>query len=282
MTQQTHNDNGFEILEIKNDSASAKIALQGAHVFEYTRTDEAPLLWVSPESFYRPGKAIRGGIPVCWPWFGKNAEYPDWPQHGFARTSLWEFVSVEEPDAGTTVVILKLPEPESGRAFFPYRYGLTLTVTVSDSLSVALTTKNIGDKPFVITEALHTYFSVGSIDAVTVHGLESVTYADNLESFKHKSGDAPIVIDREVDRVYLDTEHACSIDDVALNRKIVVEKSGSRSTVVWNPWIDKAAGMADFSDDGYKTMVCIETANALEDFVTVPPGESHTMTQSIQ
>ncbi|WP_416768392.1 D-hexose-6-phosphate mutarotase [Sulfurimonas sp. ST-25] len=278
-------ENGLEILEIINTEATAKIALQGAHLFEYARHGQPEMLWLSPTARFEPGRAIRGGVPVCWPWFGSDPDIPDWPQHGFARAVLWRLESVEEAEESATVVTLKLDDTmleQHERRWFPYLFELTMRITIGEQLELALTTKNLGEEPFEITEALHTYFSLGNIAAASIVGLEGVTYADALDGFAKKSSGAPIGITRETDRVYLDTEDTVILLDERLGRTVIVGKSGSSSTVVWNPWIDKAARMEDFADDGYNTMVCIETANALSNTVTVAPGEAHTITQSVK
>ena len=273
---------GFDTVEISNDAATAKIALQGAQIYEYARRGEPELLWVSPLSRFEPGKAIRGGVPVCWPWFGKDADHPERPQHGFVRTALWRLESVEEPDELMSVVTLTLDNTHVEQPYFPFRFRLTLQLRIGRELSVSLTTENRDESPFEITEALHTYFNVGAVSDVSIVGLEGITYADALDGFRRKRSDAPIGIVQEVDRVYLDTQEEITLLDECLGRNIVIGKSGSRSTVVWNPWIDKAKRMEDFADDGYTSMVCIETANALTDTVTVKPGGSHTITQSVK
>ena len=275
-------ENGFETVEISNAAATAKIALQGAQIYEYARRGEPELLWVSPLSRFEPGKAIRGGVPVCWPWFGKDADHPERPQHGFVRTALWRLESVEEPDELMSVVTLTLDNTHVEQPYFPFRFRLTLQLRIGRELSVSLTTENRDESPFEITEALHTYFNVGAVSDVSIVGLEGITYADALDGFRRKRSDAPIGIVQEVDRVYLDTQEEITLLDECLGRNIVIGKSGSRSTVVWNPWIDKAKRMEDFADDGYTSMVCIETANALTDTVTVKPGGSHTITQSVK
>ncbi|WP_345984749.1 D-hexose-6-phosphate mutarotase [Sulfurimonas sp. HSL-1656] len=279
-------ENGLEIIEISNYEATAKIALQGAHLFEYARHGQPELLWLSPTARFEPGRAIRGGVPVCWPWFGMDPDIPERPQHGFARSVLWRLESVEESDeTGSTIVTLMLDDTmleQHERRWFPYLFELTMRITIGEQLELALTTKNLGEEPFEITEALHTYFSVGNIAAVSIVGLEGITYADALDGFARKASSAPIGITRETDRVYLDTEDTVILLDERLGRTVIVGKSGSSSTVVWNPWIDKAARMEDFADDGYTSMVCIETANALSNSVVIAPGDSHTITQSVK
>ena len=275
-------ENGFQTIEIANDAAAAKIALQGAQLFEYSRRGEPPLIWVSEIALFENGTAVRGGIPVCWPWFGKSAEHPERPQHGFVRTALWRLESIDESDAHLSIVTLTLDHSQVEQPYFPYRFRLTLRITVGERLSVSLTTQNLDEAPFEITEALHTYFSVGDIDAVRIHGLENVTYADATDGFALKASPHAITVTAETDRVYLDTEAIVTVKDERLGRSIVVGKEGSHSTVVWNPWIAKAARLADFDDNGYTAMVCIETANALTNVVTVAPGASHTITQTVR
>ena len=274
-------ENGLDILDISNEAASAKIALQGAHLFEYTRRNENPLLWISPTARFEKNRAIRGGIPVCWPWFGKDTRYPDGPQHGFARTALWTLTDIGEPDASTTVATLSLDHTDVEQSWFPYRFRVTLRIVIGKTLEISLQTENLDERPFTLTEALHTYFAVGDIASVQILGLQNTVYADALDAFAHKSSAGAITITQETDRVYLDTNHTVIIRDDALRRSVTVGKSGSRSTVVWNPWIDKAKRMEDFADDSYKTMVCIETANALRNGVTVAPGTSHTLIQHL-
>ena len=275
-------ENGFETLEISNEAAQAKIALQGAQLFEYARYGEPALLWVSPTAVFENGRAVRGGVPLCWPWFGKDPAYPDRPQHGFVRTAPWTLERIEEPDDLLTVVTLTLDHTQVEQPYFPYRFHLMARIAVGETLTVSLTTENRDDVPFEITEALHTYFNVGNITAVSITGLEGVAYADALEAFAFKSSSRPISILQEVDRVYLDTKDIVILQDERFGRNIIVGKEGSRSTVVWNPWIDKAARLSDFDDEGYTSMVCIETANALRNSVTVTPGESHTITQTVR
>lgn len=271
-----HSDEGFDWLEVVNGAAEAKIALQGAHLFHYARSGEAPLLWVSPESFYQPGKAIRGGVPVCWPWFGKPDD-ATLPQHGFARTAPWEIIETLEPEETVTIVTLRMKD--TTQPLFPYRFELTLRATIGEALCIELMTRNLDARPFVITEALHTYFAIDDVTQLQITGLENVVFVDFMDARRRSVSPSPIRIDREVDRVYVDSEQTCVIHDGT--RQVTVEKYGSRSTVVWNPWTHKASRMADFADAGYRTMVCIETANALHNAVTLQPGERHTLRQKV-
>ncbi len=277
MHRLTQNENGLEILGIENDAATAKIALQGAHLFDYTLRGETPLLWVSGTARFEPGRTVRGGVPVCWPWFGQPAGRPELPQHGFARTALWRLADIAEPSSDRTVARFILDDTMVEQPWFPHPFRLRLEITVGPDLELSLTTENTGEKPFKITEALHTYFRIGDIGKVKITGLENVRYHDALDEWKLKSSPEPIRFDRETDRVYIDTEESCTLEDPALEREITVEKSGSASTVVWNPWTEKAERMEDFDDEGYRRMLCIETANAAKNAVTVPPGGEHTV-----
>lgn len=269
--------NGFEYIEIKNDSAIAKIALQGAHVYEYTRNHEKPILWLSETSDFEHAKSIRGGIPVCWPWFGLPKD-KNLSQHGFARTAMWKFVSTDEVDANTTEVIFSLSSTSQTLKLWPYKFELELHVTVRDKLIMELKTTNVDDKPFKITQALHTYFNVSHISHVNIKGLDNKPYLDALTmEEKKQSGD--ITFNEEVDRVYQEADGEILLEDK--NRTIHIQNEGSSSAVVWNPWIDKCKRMSAMKDDAYKGMVCIESANAFSDAKVIYPNESHTLKATV-
>lgn len=277
MVTLKHFENGFEYLDISNDAASAKIALQGAHIFHYGRHNETPVLWLSKVSDFKINKAIRGGVPLCWPWFGMS-ENPDLPQHGFARTSMFTLISSEEVDAKTTEVTLKLKDSPQSHKLWPYRFELLLHVKISDTLTMQLTTTNLDDKPFVITQALHSYFQVSHISNVSVKGLDAKPYFDALtQEACQQVGD--VTFDQEVDRVYQDVDQPLTLLD--RERSIVIETQSSASAIVWNPWIDKCARMSAMKDDAYKSMLCIESANALEDAKTILPNSSHKLIATV-
>lgn len=274
MITNKKNTNGFEYLEIENKSASAKVALQGGHLFHYQQQNKKPLLWLSEKSHFETGKAIRGGIPVCWPWFGKHQTELKLPQHGFARTSLFELLESNEPDEHTTELVLQLKSSPETLLLWPYQFQLVMRITVGATLTVALTTINCDSKPFTITSALHSYFAVSHISSVSIQGLDGMKYWDSLtDETKTQRGD--IVINEEIDRVYQKTGNSLILHDA--DRTIQIEQEGSSSAVVWNPWIDKSKRMADMQDDAYGTMLCIETANALKDARRLMPGEEHTL-----
>jgi len=274
MIKQKQYSNGFTYLEISNNSACARIAMQGAHLFHYERVGERPLLWLSSTSFLTQGKAIRGGIPICWPWFGKHPEKPKLPQHGFARNVTWDLVKAKETNPASTEITLQLRDSEQSLRLWPYRFTLLLQVTIAETLRLRLTTTNCNNTSFVLSAALHSYFAVSDIGEIFVQGLEDTRYFDALTKEEHIQQDA-VRINEEVDRVYQDVHNPLVLHD--RDRIVHINAAGSSSAVVWNPWQAKSCRMVDMPDDGYKTMLCIETANALEDARTLGPEKSHTL-----
>lgn len=270
------------VARVANRHATASVALHGAHVMAFQPRDQQPVLWVSAKSAFRPGKAIRGGIPVCWPWFADHPTDSTKPAHGFVRAARWSVVGTEVVDDDATRVRLRLADDDATRALWPHRFALELAVTVGRSLDVALAIRNPGDAPFTSGGALHSYFTVGDVTRIAIHGLDGRTYVDKVDRLARKVQQGAVRIDAETDRVYLDTTADCVIDDPGLRRRITVAKAGSRSTVVWNPWRAKAASMADFGDDEYPGMVCVETANAGDDVVSVPAGGQHVLRTTIR
>ena len=270
--------NGFEYIEVSNTSARAKIALQGAHLFHYQCVGKKPLLWLSDSSFFETGKAIRGGVPICWPWFGKHTTESNLPQHGFARNFLWTLVDVNETNEHLTELKFLLKSSGESLKLWPHSFELLLHITVGKTLTIALTTKNCDEKAFAITSALHTYFAVANIDKVSIEGLHNTQYFDALTKENTRQR-GRVCIAEEVDRIYREVHNPLTLHDQERTVRICTE--GSSSVVVWNPWADKCARMNDMADDAYKTMLCIETANALEDARLLAPDEEHTLTAII-
>lgn len=266
---------GLPVARIHNALASSDIALQGAHVMTWQPVGEEPVIWLSTQARFTPGKSIRGGIPVCWPWFGNHETEPDFPAHGFARTVMWEVTSSEALADGATRVTFELTQTDATRTQWPHACKVSYAVTAGRQLTVELRTQNTGDHPFRITEALHTYFDIGDIGNLRITGLSRSVYLDKLEAFKPKRQHGEVEIASEVDRVYVNTEAECVIEDRARQRCIRVIKQGGRSTVVWNPWIEKSEKMGDMGENGYRRMVCVESANANINFVNIAPGETH-------
>lgn len=184
MIEQKKLKNGFQYIEISNKSGHAKIALQGAHLFHYQRMGQAPLLWLSEKSFFETGKAIRGGVPICWPWFGKHKTESHLSQHGFARNFLWKLLDVKESNASSTEVKLQLKSSAESLQLWPYMFELLLRITVAKTLHIALSSKNCDKKACEISSALHSYFAVSNINSVSVEGINTTPYFDAVSNEK--------------------------------------------------------------------------------------------------
>jgi glucose-6-phosphate 1-epimerase len=274
---------GLERLVLKPGAAEALVYLQGAHVAHYEPRGGRPVLWMSRESLFAVGRPLRGGVPICLPWFGPKAGAPEAPMHGFARIRPWTLRSVAPVEGGALGATLELVSDVATRALFPHDLRATLEVVVGATLRLALTVRNEGEAPLAYEEALHSYFAVADVRACRIGGLEGTGFVDKTAAGARRPGEtAPIAVAAETDRVYTGTTATVTIDDPGLGRRISVAKTGSRTTVVWNPWIAKAKAMPDFGDDEWAGMLCVETANALEDAVTLGPGELHTTTVRIE
>lgn len=242
----------------------------------WTPLGQEPVLWTSRRSAFAPGAPIRGGIPVCFPWFGPGPT-PDAGLHGFARVTPWTLVDAVESGADVVLTLELRDIDVAVRAAWPSPFAARLTVTVGPTLTLALSITNTGDQPVTFQEALHTYLAVGEVGDVTVTGLEDLPFTDRLGPGDQPPARGALRIAAETDRVY-PQPGTIVVDDPALGRTLSVTASGSGNAVVWNPWVAKAAAMADFGDDEWREMLCIETCNVLDRSVTMAPGASHTMT----
>lgn len=255
-----------------------QIYLHGAHVAHYQRRGEKPLIFMSGKSIFAADKAIRGGVPICFPWFGAKKDDAKAPAHGFARLKQWGVESAKKTDDGGVQIVLSLESDDSTRGLWPGDFLARYTVTFAKQLRLRLEVQNTGSGPIVFEEALHTYLSVGDIREVQVEGLSGVDYIDKVQGGRRLlQGAEPVAFVGETDRVYLNTQSTCVAHDPVGERSISVSKSGSNTTVVWNPWIAKAKAMADFGDDEWPGMLCIETCNVADFAVTLGAGASHMM-----
>ncbi|MHB1214236.1 MAG: dihydroxy-acid dehydratase [Thiobacillus sp.] len=273
---------GLTYADINNHGGRATLCLQGAHVVSYRpKSQQVPVVWVSDAAKFAPGKSIRGGAPVCWPWFGAHATEAAYPAHGFARTVDWEVIGTRRRNDAKTEITLQLVDTPQTRAQWPHPTRLTLTVVVGEKLEMQLATTNLGDTSVQIGEALHTYLQISDIGQVTVTGLDGRSYHDKVGESTRKKQRGAIAFKGEVDRVYINTPDDCVVEDPGLKRRIRVAKTGSLSTVVWSPWTEKAGKMGDMghgkSGAGWREMVCVESVNAMDNRVTVAPGETHTL-----
>lgn len=270
---------GLPFIRINNTCASALVSVYAGQVLSFRPAGEPEdLMFLSKKAYYQTGKAIKGGVPVCWPWFGADPEGLGRAAHGFVRNRMWNVLSTGMTAEGGTRVMLGLADTPETRTVWPHAFSLTLEITVDRALGLKLVTRNTGHENFSVTQALHTYFNVGDIGRTSVTGLEDREYTD-----KAGGGSAPghqhgaVTINAEVDRIYLDTPKELVIHDAALKRRIRIVSAGSKTAVIWNPWIKITSAMADLEPDDYQRFLCVETTNAATDVVQVAPGQESSL-----
>jgi glucose-6-phosphate 1-epimerase len=275
-------DGTMSRITVESAHATAEVYFQGAHVTAWhPATSRDPVLWMSRSSLFEPGRPIRGGVPICFPWFGPHPADPSASAHGFARVRDWKLVDAQEA-SGDVTLVLEL----AGEALSPhwaYRFRARHRITIGSVLRLELDVYNDDADAFTFEEALHSYIAVRDIHETTVTGLEGTEYLDKVGALtRRREGRDPLRFSGETDRVYLETQTDCVIHDAAGQRRISIGKAGSDATVVWNPWIAKARAMPDFGDDEWPGMVCVETGNVGASARTLAPGESQTMTASVE
>jgi glucose-6-phosphate 1-epimerase len=256
--------------EVGIGSSVAQVYDYGAHVWSWS-LDGHPVLWTSAESLFEPGKALRGGVPICWPWFGPGLSGDLTPAHGFARISEWALAGRVDRDGAEFLTYVLTPEAAPD-ALPGEDWRVTYEVSVGDELELALTVENLGVTPFSYELALHTYLTVGDVRQVTVSGLDGVPYVDKVTG-RREVQVGEVTITAETDRVY-DRAGDLVVTDPVLGRRLHITTEGAADTIVWNPWIAKAAAMPDFGDDEWTGMLCIEAGNVRESAVTLEPGSS--------
>lgn len=274
---------GLPVLLVEGPAARAEIYLHGATVTDWTPRGRGPVLWLSSASRFTHDAAIRGGVPICFPWFGAQAGHPESPSHGFARLSDWSLVGAEDDGEDVTVRLRLTDDDAIGASAWPYRFEAIYTVVVGSRLSLSLQVTNRSDEPVMFEEALHTYLDVRDIHATEVTGLEGTRFYDQLAGPEPVPGEPdPVRFGSETDRIYLGTTARTTVHDSDAGRSVLIGKDGSDATVVWNPWIDKARAMNDFGDDEWKRMVCVEVCNIRDAAVRLAPGGSHTMVATFE
>lgn len=262
----------IKIVRIMHDKASAAISLHGGQVISFQPQGQADLLWMSPQAIFDGKTALRGGIPICWPWFGRIAA----PAHGFARSQEWQLIEHRENEQGV-IVMLGLPVTSESLALWPYQFELRLQVEIGASLKVTLHITNTDHQAWTFSGALHSYLQVGDIQQTETTGI-GPTYMDSLQNNLICSSHAPLTLSDAIDRVYTQPEALVTIQDSQLNRKVMIENQGHNSAVVWNPWLQGAQAMADMNDEGYRHFLCVEStlhAPSLSAGKTLQPGQSH-------
>ncbi|MGC6426865.1 MAG: D-hexose-6-phosphate mutarotase [Akkermansiaceae bacterium] len=270
-------DPALPLIEVVTEISSATISPFGAQVLKWAPKDQPPVLYLSPKAVTDSTKAIRGGIPICWPWFGNHPEDRSLPAHGFARTSFWTLDSAES-NGRTAKVVFSLSSNEETKKLFPNDFELTATIHIADKLRVVLKMKNTGEEPYKVSSALHTYLSVGDIARINIEGLKGSHYIDQLQAPDSEEvyQEGALIINEEVDRIYKSMSSVL-IRDVERHRSVFVDKGGSRTTVVWNPWVAKSKELRDLPDRDFNEFLCIEAANAGTDKPTLYPNGSHTI-----
>jgi glucose-6-phosphate 1-epimerase len=278
-------------VRIENQAAVATIFLQGAQLSNYTLKEQEELIWCSDSSDYRDGQPLRGGIPICWPWFGDLERNPsavqkmasdDSPPHGFARLLPWRLSDIQLVDSQRTDVTFTLETSESEQYAAAFDCSLELVVSVGLALTVKLTVKNSSNKTINFATALHSYFSVGNIENVTINGLEDLDYTDCVNNWSIETQHGALIIDKETDRIYQGSNSEINIVDQDRKRVIRMTSDGSNSTVIWNPWIEKSKHLSNFDDEDYRSMLCIETANVGNDSIQLKPGANHCLSLKVE
>lgn len=280
-------DNGLIYASIDNKACKAEIYLQGAHLTKWQPEGEHPVIFLSQKSFYTPGKAIRGGIPIIFPWFGARtatAESPrtDGPSHGFARTSAWDVIASSMSGSYVNLQFRLLPNAQSRELGYD-NFELLYKLRIGSTLELDLILNNQSNCSFHYEEALHTYLAVSDVEKISIDGLGDTDFYDKTDNYKLKhQSESFLVLRAETDRPYIRTASTVIVSDPELCRRIAVEKSNSQTTVIWNPWIEQTAKLADMNADEWRNMVCVEAANVGDDSITIPPGGSHTLKCSLK
>jgi glucose-6-phosphate 1-epimerase len=267
-------------LTINTEQAECEIYLHGAQVTHWRPRGFHPVLWLSEQAVFAPDKAIRGGIPVCWPWFGPHPSDPAAKAHGIARTRMWSLTHAALGADGVAEATLTLPCDAETRALWPHAFELTLTVRAGRALHVALTTHNTSNTPLTLSEALHTYLAVGDVRAIHIDGLDGAAYLDQTRANLTQTQHGLMTFGAETDRIYA-TQAACELIDPSMNRRLRIDKTGSASSVIWNPWLAKAARLGDVDPAAWPGFVCIEAANCGAASVTIAPDGVHTLATQI-
>jgi glucose-6-phosphate 1-epimerase len=266
---------------IETKAATAEIYLYGAQVTSWVPAGADEVLFVSEKSHWEAGRAIRGGIPICFPWFRAKADDKSAPSHGFVRTKEWRVESISAQAEDSVRVCLSTESDDSTRRWWPFDFRLEYRITVGAKLRLELVMKNSGQSALRFEEALHTYFKVGDVEQVRVHGLDGAIFLDNREGNREKIQRGDVVLLRQTDNAYANANGMAEIIDPLLRRTLKTEKLGSNSTIVWNPWSDGASSMADLSEHEWRQMLCVEGGNILTSAVSLDPGQSHSMAIAI-
>ncbi|EWC41496.1 D-hexose-6-phosphate mutarotase [Stutzerimonas stutzeri] len=278
--------------QVRRGEDELLIAEQGAQILSYRQGDAPPIIWLSEEAAFQQGQSVRGGMPICWPWFGDLARNPQpvqasyqgeqpAPFHGLVRALPWQ-LREQRSDGGAAILEFHCPQALGALPGWPHRVELRLQIRLADELELSLTSSNVGDQSVCISQALHSYFAVSDIQQVRVEGLAGCPYVDTLQNWEEHRQDGDLQFSGETDRIYQRLPATLAIVDPAWKRRIQLTTNGSTSAVLWNPWIDKAQRLSSFADDAWQRMLCIETANVMSDVLVLQPGQRHSLGVAIK
>lgn len=269
-----------KIIKVSNHLATAQISLFGAQVLQFNpHHDQRERLWLSPQTKLNCTEAIRGGAPLCWPWFGNmfpssSEKNTSLPSHGFLRSQLWQLTQADEDESGTRLCF-SCPQPQGNG--FKYKANVSVEVLIGATLDIALKIENIDDKAFTFTGAIHTYFAVHNINHVQLHGISGL-YQDKTKEMNTFLTPEIYEINQETDRIHQIDSKSVVVSQMDIEAHTHIEQSGHDSIVVWNPW-QKAESMNNVPDKGYLDFLCVECA--ITQGVELVPTEVHVLKQII-
>ena len=278
-TRLARNEAGLEFLVVTRPDAEAIISLFGAHLIHFAPKNQSPWFWLSREAVLDGSRGIRGGVPICWPWFGPSPERIGLGkvQHGFARTSMWQLDGISDAGDGT-LLHLSLQDSDDSRALWPHRFTLEYDLLIGPGLTLMLTTRNEDATPLLYNAALHSYFSIATPESVTITGL-GPRYLDKLEQGREKSS-STFELNQAIDRIYTQPESNNRLQTG--DHELQLQHGNADSVVVWTPWIEGARAMNDVNDDAWTQMVCVETAITSPAGVRVPANDEHSFSVTVR
>jgi len=265
---------GMPRVQITSSLSEGEMYLHGAQVTSWKPVGAEEVLFLSTKSRWEEGQAIRGGIPICFPWFRAKVNDPQAPAHGFVRTKTWQLGSIVETGSGVSVSMFTGSDEHTAR-WWPGSFRLVHRATFGSELTLELVCTNTGTTPLRFEEALHTYNRVANVHDVRLQGLDGVRFLDNTESNREKTQSGDVVIVAQTDNAYLNTGNELDLLDPGLRRRIRLRKANSLTTAVWNPWREAAKGMRDLGDGDWTQFLCAEASNILDGALDLAPGKEH-------
>jgi glucose-6-phosphate 1-epimerase len=268
----------FEFIELESEHLTLLMTLHGAQIISIQPKKESEdWLWISGKSRLTMGKALRGGIPLCWPVFGADLA-GKMPKHGLARTAMWRLKG-EQDNSKDPAILLSFVDSPTTQGLWPHAFRVELAIRLSDHLEMELRTFNTGDQPFTYSESFHTYFAISHLNNVAVSGLKGLTYYDALVDGDkgHVNNLEQITVNEEYDRSFLESYDPVTLIDSGYQRRFVLEREGSGATTVWNPHATRSAQLSDMRDQEYEQMLCVEVGNDPRQQQVLKAGASATM-----